>query len=242
MVQRVRERVPTPENDNRLNINNTNPFTLPTISSSVALATSQLATNPSMFQSTNNSVPILGTLLLSPIKETDSVNNTLSSGSLAAATSNKSILPLNITSTNAQFGSLVIPTSSNQDLETTNSFVVLPTTTSQNENELIPVHTVPLAITTTASQTSAVITELPVDQIDSMRTMGEIRNSPAVPRLENLFADVSPSPAFKNKVERQQSIDSEKSTANVDNNSNSSNSTLSRRPPNNGKKHGEVYV
>lgn len=235
MVQRVRERVPTPENDNRLNINSTtnnNPFSLPTISSSVAL-TSQLTANPSIFTTSNNAVPILGTLLLSPIKETDSVNNTLSSGSLVTATSNKSILPLNFNSTNAQFGSLVMTANPNQDhLETTNSFVVLPTT--QNENELIPVHTVPLAITTTTSQTSAVITELPVDQTDS------IRSPPATPRLENLFVEMSGSPQ-KHKIERQQSVDSEVSTQNVDNNSNSSNSTLSRRPAN-GKKHGEVYV
>lgn len=238
MVPRVRERVPTPENDSRMNINSTsnnNPFTLPSISSSVALATSQLATNPTIFPSSNNSVPILGTLLLSPIKESDSVNNTLSSGSLATMTSTKSILPLNITSTNAQFGSLVIPANSNQDLE---NFVMIPTTTTitQNENELIPVHTVPLAITTTASQTSAVITDLPVDQTDSMRSRG------ATPRLENLFGDVTASPALKNKIERQQSLDSENIATSVDNNSNSSNSTLSRRPANVNGKNGEVYV
>ncbi|XP_070497388.1 bestrophin-2 isoform X2 [Chironomus tepperi] len=240
MVPRVRERVPTPENDShRMNINSTsnnNPFTLPSISSSVALATSQLATNPTIFPSNNNSVPILGTLLLSPIKESDSVNNTLSSGSLATMTSNKSILPLNITSTNAQFGSqFVIPANSNQDLE---NFVMIPTTTTitQNENELIPVHTVPLAITTTASQTSAVITEFPVDHTDSVRSRG------TTPRLENLFGDVTASPALKNKIERQQSLDSENVTTNVDNNSNSSNSTLSRRPAKVNGKNGEVYV
>ncbi|KAL7049190.1 hypothetical protein ACKWTF_003627 [Chironomus riparius] len=238
MVPRVRERVPTPENDSRININSTsnnNPFTLPSISSSVAMATSQLATNPTMFPSSNNSVPILGTLLLSPIKESDSVNNTLSSGSLAAMTSNKSILPLNITSTNAQFGSLVMTTNSNQDLE---NFVMIPTTTTitQNENELIPIHNVPLAITTTASQTTAVITELPVDQTDSIRSRG------TTPRLENLFGDVTASPGLKNKIERQQSLDSENTTTNVDNNSNSSNSTLSRRPAKVNGKNGEVYV
>ena len=238
MVPRVRERVPTPENDSRMNINSTsnnNPFTLPSISSSVALATSQLATNPTMFPSSNNSVPILGTLLLSPIKESDSVNNTLSSGSLAAMTSNKSILPLNITSTNAQFGSLVMTANSNQDLE---NFVMIPTTTTitQNENELIPIHNVPLAITTTASQTTAVITELPVDQTDSIRSRG------TTPRLESLFGDSTSSPALKNKIERQQSLDSDNVTTNVDNNSNSSNSTLSRRPANVNGKNGEVYV
>jgi hypothetical protein len=147
MGQRVRERIPTPENDNRLSVsnNNNNPFSnIQSIATGVALTAQNLATNPSIFPTSNN-VPILGTLLLSPIKESDSVNNTLSSGSLAQT---KSIF----NSTNTQFGSLVIPSSSShQDMEsgTTNSFVVLPT--SSSENEIIPVSitTVPLAISTT---------------------------------------------------------------------------------------------
>ncbi|KAG5677592.1 hypothetical protein PVAND_007340 [Polypedilum vanderplanki] len=241
MGQRIRERVPTPENENRLNINSTtnNPFTtIPTIASQVTLtATSQqLTTAPSIFQSTNNSVPILGTLLLSPIKESDSVNNTLSSGSLTTVTQSQSILPINITSANAQFGSLVLSGSSNQDIETTNSFVVLPTNTQQKENDMIPVHTLPLAISTTTT-TSPIITELPVDQSDASST----------PRLENLFSDTmsnSPIITTKNRIQRQQSVDSNKSYAtNVDNASNSTNSTLSRRPQANanGKKNNEVY-
>lgn len=99
--QRVhnRERIPTPDNsENRLNnnqITNNHPFSaIQTIASGVA----QLATSPSIFPSSNN-VPILGTLLLSPIKESDSVNNTLTSGSMQTKTS---ILPLNYKSTHGE--------------------------------------------------------------------------------------------------------------------------------------------
>lgn len=100
--QRVhnRERIPTPDNsENRLNnnqITNNHPFSaIHTIASGVA----QLATSPNIFPSTNN-VPILGTLLLSPIKESDSVNNTLTSGSMQTKTS---ILPLNYKSSHGEF-------------------------------------------------------------------------------------------------------------------------------------------
>jgi hypothetical protein len=234
MAPRVRERIPTPENDNRLNNNNGhNPFSnIQSIATGVALTAQNLATNPSIFQSSNN-VPILGTLLLTPIKESDSVNNTLSSSSLAPS---KSILPLNYKSTNTQFGSLVIPTSSHQDLDS-NSFVVLPS--SSNENEIIPVSitTVPLTITTSSASSGAIITELPIDQPDS-----SLRSAPATPRLGALFSDspMSLSPALKHKIQRQQSVESNRSAA--DNASVSSNSTLSKRPGGAGGKHSEVYV
>jgi hypothetical protein len=236
MATRVRERIPTPENDNRLNgnnNNNNNPFSnIQSIATGVALTAQNLATNPSIFPSSNN-VPILGTLLLSPIKESDSVNNTLSSSSLAPS---KSILPLNYKSTNTQFGSLVIPTSSHQDLDS-NSFVVLPS--SSNENEIIPVSitTVPLTITTSSASSGAIITELPIDQPDS-----SLRSAPATPRLGALFSDspMSLSPALKHKIQRQQSVESNRSAA--DNASVSSNSTLSKRPGGAGGKHSEVYV
>lgn len=255
MGQRVRERIPTPENENRLNANaaahhSHNPFSgIPSIASGVALTAQQLATTPSIFPSSNN-VPILGTLLLSPIKESDSVNNTLSSGSL---TTNKSILPLNIKS-NTQFGSLVIPTNQDHESGTTNSFVVIPATSANTETEIIPVSitTVPLTISSTHASSSvssgAIITELPFDHVDS-----SMKNSaPATPRLGNFFSDHSSSPilspALRHKIQRQQSVESNRSTtANLDNVSNvsaSSNSTLSKRPAGggNGTKHSEVYV
>jgi hypothetical protein len=234
MVQRVRERIPTPENDNRFNNNNhNNPFSnIQSIATGVALTAQNLATNPSIFPSSNN-VPILGTLLLSPIKESDSLNNTLSSSSLAPS---KSILPLNYKSTNTQFGSLVIPSSSSQDPEATNSIFMLP---SSKNNEIIPVSitTVPLTITTSNQSASmgAIITELPFDPVD-------MRSSPATPRNGAFFGD---SPALRHKIQRQQSVESNRSGAadNVSNVSASSNSTLSKRPGGSASgKHSEVYV
>lgn len=218
MNQRVRERIPTPENDNRLNLPNNNlnnPFSnIQSIATGVALTAQNLATNPSIFPSVNNSVPILGTLLLSPINESDSVNNTLTSGSLAP---NKPILPLNFKSTKAQFGSLMIPHSSHQDMEPTNSFMVLPS--SQNENEIIPVSITSAPLSSNpATSTTAVITELPLDQPDS---------SPIVH-----------SPVFHPEMHRQHSFDSNTGD------STSVSSTLSKRQTagNTGKKHNEVYV
>lgn len=238
MGQRVRERIPTPENDNRVNghhNSNNNPFSnIQSIAGGVALTAQNLATNPSIFPSSNN-VPILGTLLLSPIKESDSVNNTLSSGSLAPS---KSILPLNYNSTNTHFGSLVIPTTSSQEHEanTTNSFVVLQS--SSRENELIPVSitTVPLTITTSNQSTTsgAIITELPLDQSDSSMAFR------GTPSLGNLFNDSTK----KHNFQRQQSVESNQSATVGDTTSSvsaSSTSTTSKRSAA-GNKHSEVYV
>lgn len=244
MAQRVRERIPTPENDNRLNghhNNNNNPFgNIQSIATGVAMSAQNLATNPSIFQSSTN-VPILGTLLLSPIKESDSVNNTISSGSLAP---NSSILQLNLSSANKQFESLVIPTSSNQDMDssTKNSYVVI---SSENENLSIPVSitTVPITISTSmpSTQTGAIITELPLDQSD---LIANVRSPVVTPSLENLFND-SPitTPALKHKIQRQQSVESNRSGAgdSASNASHSSNSTQTKRQGA-GNKHSEVYV
>lgn len=238
MVQKVRERIPTPESDNRLNngnFNQNNPFSnIQTIASGVALTAQNLATNPSIFPSSNN-VPILGTLLLSPINESDSVNNTLSSGSLAHHQT-KSLLPFNVTS-NAQFGSLVMNSSHDQDSTNSNSFVVIPTTMSDNEMIPVSITSVPLSITTTLNSTTsgAIITELPLDQPDS----SNMRSAPATPRLGGTFCD-----STENKVHRQQSLDSNRSMttddmSNASSNSNNTNMT-SKRPG--GKKHSEVYV
>lgn len=245
MVQKVRERIPTPESDNRLqnnggnNFNQNNPFgNIQTIASGVALTAQNLATNPSIFPSSTNNMPILGTLLLSPINESDSVNNTISSGSLAQ---NKSLLPFNVKS-NTQFGSLVIPGNSSHDQESTNSnsFVVIPT--SMSENEIIPVSitSVPLSISTTlnSSASGAIITELPLDQPDTSNTL---KSTPTTPRLGGLFtSDLLES---DNKVHRQQSLDSNRSLAtdNMSNASSGSNNTTTKRPVG-GKKHSEVYV
>lgn len=238
MGPRVRERIPTPETDNRLNGPQGNPFgNIQSIATGVAMSAQNLATNPSIFASSNN-VPILGTLLLSPIKESDSVNNTISSGSLAT---NNSILQLNLSPKNTQFESLVIPTNSNQDMDssTKNSYVVI---SNESENLSIPVSITTVPITISASipstQSSAIITELPFDQPDS--TINNVRSATVTPSLENLFSD-SPitTPSLKHKIQRQQSVESNRSGA-ADSASVSSNSTQTKRQGAN--KHSEVYV
>lgn len=213
MNQRVRERIPTPENDNRLNLPHNNPFSnIQSIATGVALTAQNLATNPSIFPSANSSVPILGTLLLSPINETDSVNNTLTSGHAP----NKTILPLNFKSTAAQFGSLMIPSNAHQDMEPTNSFVVLPS--SKNENEMIPVSITTAQLSSNpATSSTAIITELPLDQPDSSANANT--------------SDLHPI------MQRQHSFDSNSGD------STSVSSTLSKRPTGTtGKKNNEVYV
>lgn len=239
-MQKVRERIPTPESDNRLNGQHslshaTNPFNniQSTIATGVALTAQNLASNPTIFPSSNN-MPILGTLLLSPINEADSVNNTLSSGSLA---------PFNVKS-NTQFGSLVIPSNSGHehDSSNSNSFVVIPT--SMTENEIIPVSitSVPVSITTTNHSTSlgAMITELPFDHSDS----SHLRSTPTTPRLSHLFG--SDSPSSEHRVHRQQSMDSNRSVTTADNSSsmssNSNNATTTTKRTAGGKKNSEVYV
>lgn len=215
--QRVRERIPTPENDNRLNLphnNLGNTFgNMQSIATGVALTAQNLATNPSIFPSANNSVPILGTLLLSPINESDSVNNTLTSGSHAP---NKSVLPLNFKPTTAQFGSLMIPSSTHQDMEPANSFMVLPS--GKNESEIIPVSITAAQLSNNPTTSStAIITELPLDQPDS--------------------SDKTHLPDLHPTIQRQHSFDSNSGD------STSVSSSLSKRPAGTtGKKHNEVYV
>lgn len=74
------------------------------IASGVALMTQQLANTPSMYPSSMSndwSTEVVGTLLLSPIKEMDSssVNNTLQIGHPATNALAQAILPKNLTAT-----------------------------------------------------------------------------------------------------------------------------------------------
>ncbi|CAO1321326.1 unnamed protein product [Diamesa serratosioi] len=249
--QRVhnRERIPTPDNsDNRLNnnqISNNHPFNaIQTIASGVA----QLATSPSIFPSSNN-VPILGTLLLSPIKESDSVNNTLTSGSMQTKTS---ILPLNYKSTHVNagttFSSLVIPTSSHQDEK---SFVVL-NSSSANDNDNNPISMTSVPYTRVDHTISgAFITELPIDQPDSVRGGSDGRSTVSHISSNNL-GEYDSRNAIQNNLERQQSLDStingnldtlSNDSSSKDNLSASSNSTLTKRQgAAAAAKHSEVYV
>lgn len=114
---KARPRIPTPDvtkevmdrEHNRFAITTLNSLSAsnamtngtPSIASGVALMTHQLANTPSMYPSTiNNDMPVVGTLLLSPIKEMDSssVNNTLQVGHPATAALAKAVLPHNLQS------------------------------------------------------------------------------------------------------------------------------------------------
>ncbi|CRL02636.1 CLUMA_CG015905, isoform B [Clunio marinus] len=152
--------------------------------------------------------------------------------------SKNSFVPLNLTSANAQFGSLVIPTSTNQDpdAKATNSYVVT------NSTGIIPVSITTAPFTISASSTNLttsppigpVITELPLD----------LPSSPATPHLGSFFIESQDeAPIFRQK--RRQSADSIHSGI-ADNSSNvsaSTTSTLSKRQSGaGGKKNSEVYV
>lgn len=235
--QRVRERIPTPENDNRLNshhINNSNnnPFSaIHSIATGVAWSAQNLATNPSIFPNSSSNVQPAVSLLLSPIKESDSVNNTLSNLSSSSLAPSMSTLPINMNS-NAQF---VIPNNSHQDMDTSSKpFIVM-----RNENEMIPVSVISTVPSMSNQSTSGAIitdiTDLPFDQPDSSRI------PPGTPSLVNLLADsLTKSPGGKHKIQRQHSVESNEASIsnNADNVSSSPGSTLSKRP----KKHNEVYV
>lgn len=73
----------------------------------------QLANTPSMFpQNNTQDLSVVGTLLLSPIKEMDSnsTHNTLQAGHPATAALAQAVLPKSLQ--NAQFGSVSIPSTS----------------------------------------------------------------------------------------------------------------------------------
>lgn len=97
---RSRPRIPTPDvskdvQDRRLSIPNHGG--IQSVASGVALTAQQLATTPSIYPS--NNLPVVGTLLLSPIKESDaSNNNTLQAGHPSTTALANSILPLNFKS------------------------------------------------------------------------------------------------------------------------------------------------
>uniref|UniRef100_A0A2M3YZW2 Putative bestrophin best vitelliform macular dystrophy-associated protein n=1 Tax=Anopheles braziliensis TaxID=58242 RepID=A0A2M3YZW2_9DIPT len=100
--QKARPRIPTPDvtKESRVAPLGTVTTSTANIASGVALMATQLANNPSIYPTStatinNNEVPVVGTLLLAPIKELDSssTTNTLHSGQSATAALAKSILP-----------------------------------------------------------------------------------------------------------------------------------------------------
>lgn len=100
MQPRSRPRIPTPdvskESQDRIErLSISNPSGIPSVASGVALTAQHLATTPSIYPSSN--MPVVGTLLLSPIKESDaSNNNTLQAGHPSTTALANSILPYNI--------------------------------------------------------------------------------------------------------------------------------------------------
>jgi hypothetical protein len=108
-VPRNRPRVPTPDvskeqQDRQDRLSFSGPVNgIQSIASGVALTTQQLATTPSIYPSNNGNLPVMGTILLSPIKESDaSVNNTLQSGHPSTTALANSILPFSIKSTHGE--------------------------------------------------------------------------------------------------------------------------------------------
>ncbi|XP_055621338.1 bestrophin-2 [Toxorhynchites rutilus septentrionalis] len=117
------------------------------IASGVALMATQLASNPSIYPTStaqtfhNSDLPVVGTLLLAPIKELDShsVTNTLHAGQSATAALAKSILPSNIKSSVSPFAkdganlelALTNPASLGKPASLgANTVIVLPATSS----------------------------------------------------------------------------------------------------------------
>uniref|UniRef100_A0A182PSZ0 Bestrophin homolog n=1 Tax=Anopheles epiroticus TaxID=199890 RepID=A0A182PSZ0_9DIPT len=111
--QKARPRIPTPDvtKESRVAPLGTMTTSTANIASGVALMATQLANNPSIYPAStatlnNNEVPVVGTLLLAPIKELDSssTTNTLHSGQSATASLAKSILPSTLKSSVSPFG------------------------------------------------------------------------------------------------------------------------------------------
>ena len=228
-----------------------NPFSgIQSIASGVALTAQQLATNPSIYPSSTN-VPVVGTLLLSRIEETDSLNNTLQSGHPSTASLARSVLPMKVNmGSKTSLRSLMVPVTSNASdmrTSTTNSFVVLPANSHNNSSdhhELIPVTITTLTLTNTiSSPTGATITELPLDQPD---TFGDWKKPASRTSSVMTSLDSDHQSYQHQKLDRQQSAASTSSrpadTLSVISSktmdSGSPGSTLTKRAA----KHSEVYV
>ncbi|KFB42683.1 AGAP004881-PA-like protein [Anopheles sinensis] len=143
--QKARPRIPTPDvtKESRIPPLGTMTTSTANIASGVALMATQLANNPSIYPTStatinNNEVPVVGTLLLAPIKELDSssTTNTLHSGHSATAALAKSILPSTLKGSVSPFGKdgtnleLALTTTPSPLGGPTNTVLVLPTAVS----------------------------------------------------------------------------------------------------------------
>ncbi|XP_039429056.1 bestrophin-2 [Culex pipiens pallens] len=270
---RARPRIPTPDvsKDSKVHplagvtINSAQLERTANIASGVALMATQLANNPSIYPAStkagsagpgstlgNSDLPVVGTLLLAPIKELDSnsVNNTLHAGHSATAALAKSILPSSIKS--SAFGKDGSPTPLELALANGSSLgksgsglggnrvIVLPAATDNVDNgsstgsggALVPVSTTSDAIPLAITSIPLTFTVTPVTTTINTGSTGTfITELPC----DGDEAVVSTAVTVNNEKQRNGGGGG---TAAPSETSSSAASTLSKRKP----KHSEVYV
>ncbi|XP_055608606.1 bestrophin-2 [Uranotaenia lowii] len=140
---KARPRIPTPDvsKDGKVHplagatVNSAQLERTPNIASGVALMATQLANSPSIYPTTttlgNSDLPVVGTLLLAPIKELDSnsVTNTLHAGQSATVALAKSIMPKSSVSSYGKDGTttgLELALSNTSSLSRSGAVLVLP--------------------------------------------------------------------------------------------------------------------
>lgn len=206
---RHRERIPTPDvtkdvlNNERERERNTNPSHHPepipkhqntSIAGHVGIVSQQLATTPSIYPPMRPSdVPVVGTLLLSPIKEMESasVNSTLTANHPTTAALAKSVLPATLKTAGIGTGSnaltsITLPISKKGEK---NPFIVMPAGSNDTPVFVIPTTSraeekdKPLAITTMFStpksdlsedMTTTVVTTFPFHKSSSYSELGKL--------------------------------------------------------------------
>lgn len=173
------------------------------VTGSVGIISQQLATTPSVYPSTRTSdVPVVGTLLLTPIKEMDSssVNSTLQANHPTTAALAKSVLPATLKTAgigtgNTALTSITLPMTSTKTGEK-NPFLVVPTGSNPIDAPVFVIPTKhekpqntrneendkPLAITTMFStpktdlseeMTTTVVTTFPFHKSSSYSELGK---------------------------------------------------------------------
>lgn len=223
------------------------------IASGVALMTTQLANNPSIYPATtlnNSDLPVVGTLLLAPIKELDSnsVTNTLHAGQSATAALAKSILPSSIKSAVSTFSkdgaNLELSLSNNSTLGKSgslgaNTVLVLPATSTNSGS----------VDSTDSSGTTTAATLIPASAVSSADAIPlSITSIPITFTVTPVTTTTANATAATGTIITDLPFDdgAEVSTLMLNNEkkasasepSSSAASTLSKRKP----KHSEVYV
>ncbi|CAD7083458.1 unnamed protein product [Hermetia illucens] len=236
-----------------------------TVASGVALMAQQLATTPAMYPSSNENVPVLGTLLLSPIKEMDSnsAHNTLQAGHPTTAALAQAVLPktgfgsVGITTTSAPtISTLSFPfavTTTSDTVPALSIVSVVPTTsaspiiTSNSDN--LSLSPIPLSLAIAKTNSTASITEIVDDPKENLLTADSDGSEKKISLSRKSSLNI-PSSQDSYILERKYS-DRSKSHDTPDSagslklqpsldNSTSAPSTLTKRKPE--PKTGEVYV